>query len=146
MRNGGGDGAGLSPGARADELELEVEAIRGNLGELVSELDQRRHHLFDVRRQARQHPLVFALACLGLGGLVFSTLALAVHARRRRRSPLVRAVGFRRAMRRAAAHPDRVARDTPRLGKKILAAGGAAAASEIARRLARKLLVKQAAR
>lgn len=39
------------------EIEEEIESIRGRLGELMSELDRRRHEALDIRLQASRHPV-----------------------------------------------------------------------------------------
>ena len=137
--NRSGDGAGLPAAERADELVLEVEAIRGDLGDLVGELGRRRHDAFDVRRQLRRHPVFVvsvAVACLGLVG---AGVAFGLGRRRRRRSLVGRVVRLRRALARGAVHPERIAREAT-LGRKIAGAGGSAIASVLARRVATRLL------
>jgi 1,4-dihydroxy-2-naphthoyl-CoA synthase len=129
----------VEAGHRADELAVEVEVIQGNLGELVTELDQRRHALLDVRRQLRRHPLVLALAAAGAIAAVGGTIALVVRRRRRRRSLAARWGRLRAAVARIGQHPERVARRPPGVGRKIAGAGGSAMASVLGRRVAKRL-------
>jgi hypothetical protein len=128
-----GDGVGAPAGQRADELELEVEALREDLGDLVGELGHRRHDALDLRRQVRRHPVfVTAVAVIGLG-LLGGGIALAVRRHRRRRSLAGRAARLARALLGVAQHPERLGREA--VGRKIAVAGGTAAASALARRL-----------
>jgi hypothetical protein len=117
----------------------EIEVLRGDIGSLVSELDRRRHELFDLRLQAKRHPVVVmaaaATAALVVGGL----LAVAVRARRDRHRPSVRAREVRDALARLLDHPDRVAAETSVLDK-VLAAAGVAAGTTLARRLVNRMV------
>jgi hypothetical protein len=121
----------VAPDRDPQELEERVDAIRGDLGSLVSELERRRH------RAGRPLLIVasttLALAALGAGGLLYWRHL-------RGRSDRLRA--FAAALRRSVAHPERVAakRDQPSLAKKIAASAVAAAASVAARRAAQRLL------
>ena len=122
--------SGADPETEAQRLEEKVEAIRDNLGGLVGELDRRRHRLTATARSALPY-VAGAVAAVGLA----ITGALAW---RRRKRPS-RGGRLITALQRAAAHPDRVARNQPSVAKKIIAAGGAAAASVLVRRLAEKV-------
>jgi hypothetical protein len=122
-------GEKTDPEQRADELEQKAEAIRDNLDGLVAELDYRRHEA--VRRWAK--PIAIGAAVLGAG-----VVALIVWRRSRRRPS--RLERFRAAIGRAMAHPDRVAKTTPSMGKKIAAAAGMAGVSVAARRLVSRVL------
>ena len=132
----GGNGVPTLP----DTLEREVAEIRGNLGDLVSELDHRRHEVFALRRQIRRHPLYLAIAGVAVLGLVGAAVALAVDRRHRQRSALARMHRLRGAFGRMADHPERVARETPDVARKVAGAAGAAIASALARKLAKKWL------
>jgi hypothetical protein len=104
-------------GAGLAELEERARNIRDNLGELVDELDHRRHRAMK--------PLVFAgAAILGLavaGAAVGGGVALW---RRRQPQRLSRSRQIAAAFRRMAEHPDRVAKPPPSysVGKKVLGA------------------------
>lgn len=137
------DGA---PRQQVQRVSGEIDALRGELGALVAELDRRRQELFDVGLQVRRHPVAMAVtaatAALLLGGL----LALAVRTRRERRRPVVRARETRRALGRLLAHPDRVAAK-PSLAHTLLATAGAAAGTALAKRMvARYVAVRPAPR
>jgi hypothetical protein len=122
---------------RADELQHEIEVIRDDLAGMVGELDRRRHELFDVRRHAVPLILVSAaLLAIATGGI---TLAVA---RRRHRARLGPRLGrLREAVERMIDKPKRVA-NNPGVGRKIVGAGGAAAASVLAKHLAKRLVAQ----
>lgn len=135
-----GEGAGrLSEPGSVTRVEGEIDALRGQLGSLIGELDRRRHEAFDLGLQARRHPVVViavaAAAALVAGGLV----ALALRRRRERRRPIVRARETRRALARLLRDPERVAAK-PRPARDILTAAGVAAGSLLARRLAERIV------
>ena len=93
-----------------DELEREVDRIRSNIGELIRELNHRRHEALDLRLQLRQH----AGRVLLVGAVVVATIAggiaLALARLRRRRSIRLRVSQLRGALRRLAKHPERPGR------------------------------------
>ena len=117
----------------------EIEVLRGDIGSLVAELDRRRHEMFDLRLQAKRHPVVViaaaATAALVLGGV----LAVAVRSRRERHRPSARAREVRDALARLLDHPDRVAAETS-LTDKILGAAGIAAGTTLAKRLVARMV------
>ncbi len=125
---------------KVEALAREVETIQGNLGHLVSELDERRRAFFDVRSQARRHPLILGGVAAGLVAAVAGTIVLVVRHRRREQSAARRWARWRQAAARAGAHPERVAERTPGVGRKIAGAGGAAVASVLGRRLAKRFV------
>ena len=60
------DGA-ASPG----QIERDIESLRSELGELMEELDRRRHEVLDLRLQIRRHGALIALgvtAAIAVGG------------------------------------------------------------------------------
>jgi hypothetical protein len=125
---------------RADELQHEIESIRDDLAGMVGELDRRRHELLDLRRHAV--PLIAigaALLAVATGGI---TLAVARRRRRARLGP--RLERLREALERMIDKPNRVA-NTPGVGRKIVGAGGAAAASVLAKHLAKRLVAARRA-
>ncbi|WP_242341274.1 MULTISPECIES: hypothetical protein [Anaeromyxobacter] len=117
----------------------EIEALRNDLGALIGELDRRRHELFDLRLQAKRHPVAVigagVVAALVVGGLV----AFAVRSRREAQRPSRRARETARALSRLMEHPDRVAAEQS-MRDKILAAAGIAAGTAIAKRLVDRLV------
>jgi hypothetical protein len=132
---------GRAPRPGKDELVRQIATVRTEVAASIGELGRRRHKLFDVRRQLRQHPVRLLAIAAALLGVAVGGISLAV-ARRRRRDRL----GFRlsrlqEATQRMIAHPSRVAND-PGVGRKIVGAAGAAAASVVARRLAQRLVGK----
>jgi hypothetical protein len=114
-------------------IESHIETLRHELGELVSELDRRRHEAFDFRLQMRKHPTAVAVAGVALAALVGIGLAVAIHGRRERARPVNRARRARAAVERLVRDPEHMARE-PGVGEKILAAAGTAAASLLVKR------------
>ncbi|HZZ83071.1 MAG TPA: hypothetical protein VFE30_00920 [Anaeromyxobacteraceae bacterium] len=126
--------SGESPRRQARQLESEIEILRGDIGDLVSELDRRRRELFDLRLQLQRHPVAVGAAGVGVALAVGGAVALVVTARRRRRRPVERARRLGRAVSRMIDAPHKVARE-PSVAEKVLAAAGAAAASILVKRL-----------
>jgi hypothetical protein len=134
-----GEGADrVRNGSRPDEVvgrvEGEIDMLRNELGGLVAELDRRRHEVLDLRLQARKHPVLVAAVATVAALVVGGAIAFAVHARRERRRPAVRAREARRALFRLFDHPDRVAAE-PSIANKIATAAGAALATALTKRL-----------
>ncbi|HVU52275.1 MAG TPA: hypothetical protein VHL80_16390 [Polyangia bacterium] len=114
----------------AERLEERADAIRGDLGALVSELDRRRH-------RARK-PLFIAASAGGLAAVAAGAFLLWRRGRRRR----TRLQALAAALRRSVAHPERVATKSERssLAKKVALSAAASVASVVARRAAQRLL------
>jgi hypothetical protein len=129
-----------NPENQVDSLELEVERIRHNIGELVRELNHRRHAAFDLKLQFRQHAGRLVLVGVAVAALIAGTIALAAARLRRRRSIRTRVTKLRDALRRISAHPERVAERQPNVPRKVLAAGGTAIASALGKKLAKRLV------
>ncbi len=123
-----------------DELEREVDRIRNNIGELVRELNHRRHEAFDLRLQLRHHAGRVVLAGAAVVALIAGGIALALARLRRRRSIRVRVGRLREALHRIAAHPEHLAERGPSVSRKVAAAGGSAIASVLGKRLAKRLV------
>jgi hypothetical protein len=121
-------------------LEQDVDQIRGHIGELVRELNHRRHDAFDVRLQLHRHPGRLVLIGVAFVALVAGGVALMAARLRRRRAIGTRVRRLRTALHRIAAHPERVAERTPTVSRKVLAAGGAAIASAVGKRVAKRFI------
>jgi len=96
--------------AQERSLERQIDTLRGELADLVEELDRRRREALDVRLQLRRHApqlIVFAAVTLLLGGTGWT---IAAYARRQRRRPLVRAQNIARALALIAREPDKLVR------------------------------------
>lgn len=117
----------------------EIDALRGDIGNLVAELDRRRHEMFDLRLQARRHPIFVAATAAGAALVVGGLIAYAVRDRRESRRPINRAREMRRAMGRLIEHPDDVAAK-PNVAEKILMAAGVAAGTALAKRLVERMV------
>ncbi len=123
MGEGPDSTTGDGPVTRA---EHEVESLRGEIGDLVAELDRRRHEATDLGLQIRRHPLaaaaVVTIAAIFAGGL----LASAVRARRRRLRRFERARALQKALGHIARHPEELSRNpgtAERLFVSVLTAG-----------------------
>lgn len=125
--------AARDDGPPPKEIEGKIVALRGELGDLVSELDRRRHEAFDVKLQFERHRTLFILGGCALVGLVGAGIAATIHERRQRDRPLERARRARLALERLIDDPEHMAREST-LGEKVLAAAGTAAASLLVKR------------
>jgi hypothetical protein len=110
----------------------EIATIRNELGSLVAELDRRRHEAFDLKLQARKHPVAVAVAAGGAALVLGGLIALVVRSRRNARRPSTRMRETRRAMARLLEHPDRVAAE-PSIPNKILTGVAVAAGTAFAK-------------
>jgi hypothetical protein len=119
-----------SPG----RLEGDVESLRSDLGDLIAELDRRRHEAFDIKAQLRKHPTALAVAGVAAAAIVGGLVAWKVHSRHEQEKPLNKARRARRAMQRLMTDPEHLARE-PGVGEKVLAAAGTAAASLLVKRM-----------
>jgi hypothetical protein len=123
-----------------DTLEQEVDRIRGNIGALVRELNHRRHEAMDLKLQFRRHAGRLVIVGVALVAFVAGGIALAATRLRRRRTIRAKVDRLRTALRRIAAHPERVAERTPNVPRKLLAAGGGAIAAAVGKRIARRIV------
>jgi hypothetical protein len=116
------------------EIEGRILALRGELTDLVSELDRRRHDAFDFKLQFQRHRTAFLVAGVALAALLGAGAAVALRKQRRRHSPADRARRARRALERLMEDPEHMAREST-VGEKVLAAAGTAAASLFVKRI-----------
>ena len=123
-----------------DALERDVDRIRNNIGELIRELNYRRHEAFNLRLQFQRHASRVILAGAAMFAVVAGAIALAVARRRRQRSIGARVTRLRAALRRISAHPEQLAGRQPSVSRKVAAAGGSAVASVLGKRLAKRLV------
>ena len=145
MSVGGKDPGPAPTNENVEALQREIESIRTGLDGIVGELDRRRHTLFDVRSQLRRHPVPLVALGAALLGIAVGGIALGLAHRRRRARLGPRLDRFHQALRRMVDQPGRVA-NSQGVGRKIVGAGGAAAASVIAKRLAGNLFREGRAR
>jgi hypothetical protein len=122
------------------ELEREVEHIRNDMTDVVRELDRRRHDLFDWRLQLRENALALGVGVISVVCVMGGIIALTAWRARRRRRPLVRLRMYQEALGRMVAHPERVARPQPGVGKKTLAAAATGAAATLIKVAAQQML------
>jgi hypothetical protein len=113
-----------NPSEEANRLGQKANVLREDLDGIVGELDRRRHRL--TRRL--QPAALIAAGALVAGGVGFAFW------RRHRLRTRPRLAPFRDALRRMAAHPDRVAKETPSVPKKVAAATLTTLASLVVKR------------
>jgi hypothetical protein len=121
------------------KIERKVEELRDNLGGIAGELDRRRHEAFDLRLQLRRHGATIGVTAAALATVVGGSIALAAWSHARRQRLMSKVHRLRGALSRAIAHPDDVARPSPNLGRKALAAIISAAVGLAAKAAAQRL-------
>jgi hypothetical protein len=109
-----------------ERLEHDVEKIRDALGEVVSELDRRRHELTDWKLQLRKHGGLLIAVGVGLASVI--GLAVGIKVFRDRRKPRRR---FNVSFRPPPPQPES-------FGHKVLSAGAAAAIGVVAKAVAKR--------
>lgn len=124
------------------KIERKVEEVRDNLTGIASELDRRRHEVFDLKLQLRRHGLAIGLCAAAVAALVGGSVGLTAWSRARRARLMSRAHRLRVALARMIAHPDDVARPAPNVGKKVAAAVVSAAAGVAAKAVAQRLATR----
>ncbi len=112
----------------------DIEVLRGEIGDLVDELDRRRHEAMDLGLQLRRHPLVAAGAVAAAALLAGGLVAVAARKRRRRELRMEKVRALRRALGRMARHPDEFSRD-PGITERIVAAAVTVAATTLVKRM-----------
>ncbi len=122
---------GMEPVGRAAR---DIEVLRGEIGDLVDELDRRRHEAMDLGLQIRRHPLVAVGAVTAIALLAGGLVAVAVRNRRRRDRAAEKMRAVARAFGRMARHPEEFAR-APGLTERIVAAAATVAATTIVKRM-----------
>ena len=79
------DQAATDGGERTEQtLEQEIASLREELGDLVGELDRRRHEAFDLRLQVRRHATLLLVLGTVTVGLAVGGYVMLGYARRRR--------------------------------------------------------------
>jgi hypothetical protein len=126
--------------ANVDALEDDVERIRNNIGELIRELNHRRHEAFDLKLQFQQHAVRLVLVGAAAVAVVAGAIVFAFSRRRHRRTLRGRAGRFGKALRRLIEHPEKLGVRQPSVPRKVAAAGGSAMASVLGKRLAQRLV------
>jgi len=126
--------------AAPDTIEHEVEDVRRNITTIVSELDRRRHEWVDWRFQVRRHAGALGVAAAGVLLALGATVGFGIWRRRRNDKPMIKARRWRQAFSRALSNPELVARPSPTIGKKALAAAASAVAGATAKAVANRVL------
>ena len=127
-------------GDEVDALERDVDRIRSNIGELIRELNHRRHEAFDLRLQFQRHATRVILAGAAMVAVFAGAIALAVARRRRRRSIGARVIRLRAVLRRISVYLEDLAGRQPSVTRKVTATGDSAVASVLGKRLAQRLV------
>ncbi len=121
-------------------VEQELDVTRDRLGVLLDELSRRRHDLGDIGHQVRRHMVPVAVAAGVVGAAVALAIGLGVRHRRERKRLRTKAGHLRSALGRMVAHPERVARDKPNFGAKLLVAIASTAATVLIKRLGERAI------
>ena len=132
----GTTGVGTPP---AEQLEREIGVIRGNLAEIVKELNLRRDEVLDWRRQLKRHASALWKAAAAVGAITAGIIVLSIWRSRRRERPIVKAQRLRRALGRIVDDPERVARPRSYMGK-VTAATASAAGGLLVKAIAQRAL------
>ena len=121
----------------------QIAHARTDVAGALGELDRRRRRFFDVRGQLRRNPIPLLAIAVVLLGVAVGGIELARTRHRRRNQLRPRLSRLQEAVRRMVENPKRVATDQG-VGRKIVGAAGAAAASVLARKLAQRFITKPA--
>ena len=119
-------------------LELNVELVRRRLDATIRELDRRRHDAFDVKAQIKRHalPVIGGFVAFVAAVAAVTVWAIRRGMRRQRLMPRLHRLGS--AVGRMVDKPDRVARESPNVVRKIAAAAGTTAATMLAKKLMKR--------
>ena len=122
------------------KLERDVEGIRDNITDIVSELDRRGHEMLDWRGHLRKH--AWLLVAVGASCLVgLGVTIVADGARRKRRNRFwSKARRLREAVARIIEHPELVAQPKPGIGRKMLGAAVGATTTVLAKTLVQQIV------
>jgi hypothetical protein len=131
MTTYGADRDGHSPRETVRLLDGEITMLRNELGELVAELDRRRHAVLDVKGHLRRHGGEIALTGVALVGAAAGFAWLEVWRRRRRQRLGARVGRLQHAVSRMIDRPERVAAEPTMTTKVLTTAANAAAAAVI---------------
>jgi hypothetical protein len=123
-----------SPRETVRQLDAQITMLRDELGELVGELDRRRHAALDVKTQLRRHAREVALTGVALAGATAGFVWLGAWRRRRRQRLGARVGRLQHALGRMMARPERVAAE-PTVTMRILTAVGSAAAAAVIKKV-----------
>jgi hypothetical protein len=128
-----------SPRETVRQLEGQITMVRDELGELVAELDRRRHEALDVKLQVRRHAPEITLTSVALIGAAAGLVWLNVWRGRRRQRLSARAGRLQQAMSRMIERPERVAAE-PTVAMKIFAAAASTAAPTLIRKVLERVV------
>jgi hypothetical protein len=123
-----------SPRETVRQLDAQITMLRDELGELVAELDRRRHAALDVKTQVRRHAREVALTGVALVGVAAGFVWLGAWRRQRRQRFGARVGRLQHAVSRMIARPERVAAE-PTVTMKILTAVASAAAATVIKKV-----------
>jgi hypothetical protein len=132
----------LPPEKKAEQLEEDIEQIRDTLGDLVGELDHRRHRAFNVGLQIRRHAWTLAI---GAGVIVAAAVGGVMLKRLRQRRRATVSNRLRRLAERMSPKARRKEKEKEAamaslknapIPRQVLAAAATAVASVLARRIA----------
>lgn len=120
-----------SPREAVRLLDGQITVLRDELGDLVAELDRRRHAALDIKGQLRRHAAEVTLSSLALVGAAAGFVWLGVWRRRRQQRFGARVGRLQQAVSRMIDRPDRVAAEPTMTAKVLTAAVNAVAVGVI---------------
>jgi hypothetical protein len=129
--------------ATADQLAEQVERSRERLDTLVAELDQRRHLGSRLRRALSDHKLWLVGAVVLVLAAVGTTIPLLVRHRRQQRTIGARLQHLGLAVRRMVHDPEKVAKPTPDVGRKVLATAATSLTGMLVKRVGERALARR---
>jgi hypothetical protein len=133
------------PAKEAERLEVEIGALRDEIGDSLAELDRRRREAMDVQLQISRHAVPVAVAAAGVGLVLGGALLYVALKRRHDHKPEVVARRRRKAAMRIYEHPERVARNEGSMHMKILTAGLTALAGAMAKKMVERTISSRTA-
>lgn len=134
-----GRGEDLGPTSRKEALRRDIEANRREVVRIVEELDQRRRDLMDARLQFRRHRTTILAGALGFALLAGTSAFLIVRRQQLRGRPSAKARRLRYAVGRMIERPEYVARPSPSVRDKAMAAAASGASGIFAKKVAERL-------
>jgi hypothetical protein len=125
---------GTSPREMARQIEGEIALLREELGDLVAELDRRRHQALDLKLHVRRHALEVFLTSASLVAAAGGLMWFGIWRSRQRESLVARTGRLRQAVSRMIDNPERVAAE-PTVSARIARAAVTTAVAAVIKKI-----------